>query len=156
MKIFSASQIKEWDAFTIKNEPVSSVELMERAAKACATWILQNFSHTSPIKIFCGKGNNGGDGLAIARLLIENKFPVSVYIVETNPAGSGDFQNNLRRLQQTLSEIHFIRTDQSFPVIAKEEIIIDALFGTGLNKKPSGIFEQLIEYINKSLQTLFP
>ena len=100
MKIFSASQIKEWDAFTIENEPVSSIELMERAAKACTAWILQNFNHTTSFKIFCGKGNNGGDGLAIARLLIENKFRVSVYIVETNSAGSDDFQNNLQKLQQ--------------------------------------------------------
>jgi hydroxyethylthiazole kinase-like uncharacterized protein yjeF len=150
VKIFSASQIKEWDSFTIKNEPVSSVELMERAAKACTTWLLQNFSHTASFKIFCGKGNNGGDGLAIARLMIENKFSVSVYIVETNSAGSDDFQNNLQRLQQLPSEIYFIKTDQSFPVIEKEEIIIDALFGTGLNKKPSGIFQMLIKYINKA------
>ena len=150
MKIFSASQIKEWDAFTIKNEPVSSIELMERAAKACTTWLLQNFSNTTSFKIFCGKGNNGGDGLAIARLLIENKFPVSVYIVETNSAGSDDFQNNLQKLKQLSSEIHFIKTDQAFPAIKKEEIVIDALFGTGLNKKPSGIFQKLINYINKA------
>ncbi|MEP6926488.1 MAG: NAD(P)H-hydrate dehydratase [Ginsengibacter sp.] len=150
MKIFSASQIKEWDAFTIKNEPVSSIELMERAAKACTSWLLQNFSTNISFKIFCGKGNNGGDGLAIARLLIENKFFVSVYIVETNSAGSDDFQNNLQRLKQLSSEIHIIKTDQLFPEIEREEIIIDALFGTGLNKKPSGIFKGLINYINKA------
>jgi ADP-dependent NAD(P)H-hydrate dehydratase / NAD(P)H-hydrate epimerase len=150
VKIFSASQIKEWDTFTITNEPVSSIELMERAAKACTDWILQNFGITHPSKIFCGKGNNGGDGLAIARLLVENKFPVSVYIVESSSAGSDDFQNNLQRLQQLSSEIHFIKTDQPFPVITNGEIIVDALFGTGLNKKPSGIVQELIKYINKA------
>jgi hydroxyethylthiazole kinase-like uncharacterized protein yjeF len=150
VKIFSALQIKEWDAFTIKNEPVASVELMERAAKACSDWILQNFNHAASFKIFCGKGNNGGDGLAIARLLIESKFNAPVYIADTNSAGSEDFQNNLQRLQQLSAEIHFIKTDQSFPVIEKDEIIIDALFGTGLNKKPSGIFQKLIDHINKA------
>jgi len=94
VKIFSALQIKEWDAFTIKNEPVASVELMERAAKACSNWILQNFNHTASLKIFCGKGNNGGDGLAMARILIENKLTARVYIAETNSAGSEDFQIN--------------------------------------------------------------
>jgi NAD(P)H-hydrate epimerase len=150
VKIFTASQIKEWDSFTIKNEPVSSINLMERAAKACTTWLLQNFSDTGSFKIFCGKGNNGGDGLAIARLMIENKFSVSVYIVGSGSPGSDDFQNNLGRLKQLSSEIHLIETDQSFPVIVKDEVIIDALFGTGLNKKPSGIFQMLIRYINKA------
>jgi len=150
VKIFSALQIKEWDAFTIKNEPVASVELMERAAKACSNWILQNFNHTASLKIFCGKGNNGGDGLAMARILIENKLTARVYIAETNSAGSEDFQINLQRLQQLSAEIYFIKTDQSFPVLEKDEIIIDALFGTGLNKKPSGIFQKLIDHINKA------
>ena len=123
---------------------------MERAAKACSNWILQNFNHAASLKIFCGKGNNGGDGLAIARILIENKLTATVYIAEANSAASEDFQINLQRLQQLSAEIYFIKTDQPFPVIEKDEIIIDALFGTGLNKKPSGIFQKLIDHINKA------
>lgn len=150
MKIFTAAQIKNWDAFTIKNEPITSIDLMERAAKACSDWILKKFSNTSSFNIFCGNGNNGGDGLAIARLLIENKFTVSVYIIESNSAGSGDFQINLKRLKKISSNIYFLDSPQSFPLIKKEDIIIDALFGTGLNKKPSGIFQKVIQHINDS------
>lgn len=151
MKIFSAAQIKKWDAFTIKNEPVTSIALMERAANASADWILKNFGIASSFKIFCGKGNNGGDGLAIARILMENKFPVSVFIVETGSEGSVDFNINLQRLKKISSEIYFLNSSQEFPDIKKEEIIIDALFGTGLNKRPSGIFKKLILYLNNSV-----
>jgi ADP-dependent NAD(P)H-hydrate dehydratase / NAD(P)H-hydrate epimerase len=150
MKIFSAEQIKNRDAFTITNEPVSSVDLMERAAKACADWIVTNLNNTSSFKIFCGKGNNGGDGLAVARLLLRNKFSVSVYIVESNSKSSDDFKANLDRLKDISADIYFFDSPEAFPAIAKDEIIIDALFGTGLNKKPSGIFKKLILHLNKS------
>ncbi len=153
MKIFSASQIKDWDTYTIKNEPIASIDLMERAAKACSDWITNKCKQTNTFKIFCGKGNNGGDGLAIARLLIEKKFSVSVYIVEANSKGSLDFQINLERLKKISPAIYLLQTPKDFPEI-KNEIIIDALFGTGLNKKPSGIFQQLIDYLNKAKATI--
>ncbi len=150
MKLFTAEQIKNWDLFTINNEPVSSINLMERAANACSNWIVQNFNNTSAFKIFCGKGNNGGDGLAIARLLIGHNFSVSVYIVESSSAGSDDFNINLQRLKEKSSAIYFIESAEILPEIKKDDIIIDALFGTGLNKKPSGIFKKLILYLNNS------
>ncbi|KAA9034347.1 NAD(P)H-hydrate dehydratase [Ginsengibacter hankyongi] len=150
MKIFSAKQIKNWDSFTIKNEPIASVDLMERAAKACADWILKKFQQPTSFKIVCGKGNNGGDGLAIARLLIQNNFPVCVYIAESPSAGSGDFNINLLRLKEISSAIYFLESTESFPAINKDDVIIDALFGTGLNKKPSGIFKKLIVHLNNS------
>ncbi|MEO8413599.1 MAG: NAD(P)H-hydrate dehydratase [Ginsengibacter sp.] len=150
MKIYSAEQIKNWDAFTIINEPVVSVNLMERAAKACTEWILQNCSNASSIKIFCGKGNNGGDGLAIARHLIRYNFGVAVYVIGSVSPGTGDFQINLQQLKEISSAVHFLESSESFPAIRNDEIIIDALFGTGLNKKVSGIFQKLILYLNKS------
>ena len=150
MKLFTAEQIKNWDSFTLNNEPVSSINLMERAANACSNWIVQNFNNTSAFKIFCGKGNNGGDGLAIARLLIGHNFSVSVYIVESSSAGSDDFNINLQRLKEKSSAIYFIESAEILPEIKKDDIIIDALFGTGLNKKPSGIFKKLILYLNNS------
>lgn len=150
MKIFSATQIKNWDSFTIKNEPVASVDLMERAAKACVNWVINKFQRIISFKIFCGKGNNGGDGLAIARLLIQNNFPVCVYIAESNTAGSADFNINLQRLKEISSAIYFLESPEGFPAINKDDIIIDALFGTGLNKKPSGIFKKLILHLNNS------
>ena len=123
---------------------------MERAAKACAEWIKAAFNNTTSFKIFCGKGNNGGDGLGIARLLLQNKFSVSVYIVESNSKSSEDFQTNLNRLKNISPDIYFFDSPEGFPEIDKDEIIVDALFGTGLNKKPSGIFKKLILHLNKS------
>jgi hydroxyethylthiazole kinase-like uncharacterized protein yjeF len=151
MKIFSAAQIKNWDKFTIKHEPVNSIDLMEHAAKACTNWITVKFDKSKSFKIFCGKGNNGGDGLAIARLLLEHAYPVQVYVVETNSPGSPDFETNLERLKKVSNEIYGIESPESFPEIKEDDIIIDALFGTGLNKKPSGIFEKLIIYLNSSV-----
>jgi ADP-dependent NAD(P)H-hydrate dehydratase / NAD(P)H-hydrate epimerase len=150
VKIFSAEQTKSWDAFTVKNEPIASVDLMERAAKACVDWIIRKVQPATSFKIFCGKGNNGGDGLAIARFLLERHFPVLIYVVETNSAGSDDFNKNLQRLKETASAIYFIESVEAFPEIKKDDIIIDSLFGTGLNKKPSGIFKKLILYLNEA------
>lgn len=150
MKIFSAAQIKKWDSFTIKNESITSIDLMEGAAKACSDWIIKKFDRTISFKIFCGKGNNGGDGLAVARILIQNDFPVSIYIVERESDDSDDFKINLERLKEISSEIHFLDSASQFPKIKQDEIIIDALFGTGLNKKPSDNFESLILHLNKS------
>ena len=149
MKLFSAAQIKNWDKFTIKNEPISSADLMERAATACADWIVKNFINKNSFKIFCGKGNNGGDGLAIARLLVKSGFNVHIYIVETNINGSPDFEANLERLKNSTKEIYYIDSQKSFPEIKEDDVVIDALFGTGLNKPPAGIFDKLIIYLNE-------
>ncbi|MBD0288965.1 MAG: NAD(P)H-hydrate epimerase, partial [Flavisolibacter sp.] len=81
MKILSASQIREWDQYTIRNEPIASIDLMERAAKACVTWLRNQLFFQHPFKIFCGKGNNGGDGLAIARLLYKEGVRPEVFIL---------------------------------------------------------------------------
>lgn len=150
MKIFSASQIRKWDEFTINNEPVSSIDLMERAAVACTNWLTQKFKSNNSFRIFCGKGNNGGDGLAIARMLIEKKFLVEVYIAGAGSEGSDDFKINLAILGKISNEIYFLDSQQSFPEINKTNIVIDALFGTGLNKKPAGIYNKIIRHINDS------
>jgi hydroxyethylthiazole kinase-like uncharacterized protein yjeF len=148
MKIFSAVQIKNWDAFTIENEPIASVDLMERAATACCKWLIGKNFGAFHFRIFCGKGNNGGDGLAIARMLIEHKCRVTVYILEFGKIGSDDFQTNLERLHTLTTDIHFIQSAEFFPVINDTDIIVDALFGTGLNKPPQGISATLISQIN--------
>ena len=113
MKIFSAAQIRQWDAYTIANEPVSSVDLMERAASACFLWIADHFTGKNIYAIFCGTGNNGGDGLAIARMLLQAGNDISVYILESEHH-SEDFKTNLHRLQPLTSELHFIKSDK-FP-----------------------------------------
>jgi len=150
MKIFSVSQIRNWDSYTISHEPVKPIALMERAAVACFNWIIQNFNKNTSFKIFCGKGNNGGDGLAIARLLSVKKYKVSVYIIGEKKSGSPDFESNFKRLQKTTTEIIFLDNEKSFPLLSKEDVVIDALFGTGLNKKPAGLVSALIKYINQN------
>lgn len=150
MKIFSVSQIRNWDSYTMSHEPVKSIALMERAAVACFNWIIQNFNKNTSFKIFCGKGNNGGDGLAIARLLSVKKYKVSVYIIGGKKSGSPDFESNFKRLKKTTTEIIFLDDEKSFPLLSKEDVVIDALFGTGLNKKPAGLVSALIKYINQN------
>ena len=154
LKIFSTSQIKKWDEATIKNEPISSIDLMERAAKACSNWISQRFDNSQRFKIFCGRGNNGGDGLAIARMLIKKKFPVEIYIAENEAKSSHDFATNFTRLKKATDKIYFITSKATLPQINKGDILIDALFGTGLNKKPAGIYNTIINYINSSDNTV--
>jgi ADP-dependent NAD(P)H-hydrate dehydratase / NAD(P)H-hydrate epimerase len=150
MKIFSAAQIKQWDAYTIANEPITPIDLMERAAAKCFEWLLQQNYAQKHFYIFCGKGNNGGDGLAIARMLIEKKYTVTVYILEFGNMGTADFQTNLARLHECSTDIHFIQSPDFFPTFKTDAIIIDALFGTGFNKPLEGISAALVNCLNKS------
>lgn len=154
MKIFSAEQVKKWDAFTITHEPIASINLMERAATACCKWLIGKNFGGFHFRIFCGKGNNGGDGLAIARMLIEHRCIVTVYILEFGNIGTDDFQTNLKRLHPLSTDIHFIQSPEFFPAMNDTDIIIDALFGTGLNKPLEGISKALVEHINRSNGTI--
>ncbi|MBS1591869.1 MAG: NAD(P)H-hydrate dehydratase [Bacteroidetes bacterium] len=148
MKVFTAQQIHAWDEFTIQHEPISSIDLMERAATKCVDWLLQNNFTKKHIKIFCGKGNNGGDGLVIARILMQHHVLVTVYILELGTLGTPDFQTNLQRLHTTTSNIHFIQNENFFPQIEKNDLVIDALFGTGLNSPLQNIAAALVQHIN--------
>jgi len=154
VKIFSATQIKEWDNYTITNEPVTSIELMECAAKGCYRWLIENNFGKKSFKIFCGKGNNGGDGVAIARMLVEDKCNAEVYILEPGSSGTNDFEHNILRLHKLTDNIHFIESEKSFPLINENDIVIDCLFGIGLNKPPGKIAGLLINHINNSNSTI--
>ena len=152
MKVLNSAQIKEWDKYTIAQEPVASIKLMERAAVACVKWLqLHNYTGKQ-FSIFCGKGNNGGDGLAIARLLSAKKNSVTIYILETGVTGTEDFQENLIRLKKKPGtvDIHYIQSKEHFHPFTHGEIIIDALFGAGLNRPVEGIALEIIEHINSS------
>jgi len=148
MVILSAKQIHDWDAYTIANKPISSADLMETAATRCLQWLQQNNFLRQPFHIFCGKGNNGGDGLAIARLLSNKGFKVFVCIIEPGQKGTEDFQTNLARLHQTEASIYYIQSPEHFPTIPKNHVIIDALFGTGLNRPLTGLPAALVAHIN--------
>jgi ADP-dependent NAD(P)H-hydrate dehydratase / NAD(P)H-hydrate epimerase len=150
VNIYSTAQIKEWDAYTIQHEPIASIDLMERAAQKCVEWILANKNSQTLFRIFCGKGNNGGDGLAIARFLFEKNFRCEVYVLEFGKPGSDDFQANLQRLHEFPVTINFIQSANHFPEIFPGDIIIDALFGSGLNKPLEGFSQELVNHLNSS------
>ncbi|MCY7420443.1 MAG: NAD(P)H-hydrate dehydratase [Chitinophagaceae bacterium] len=149
MKIFSAPQIKEWDQFTITHEPTSSLDLMERAAEKCTEWVVQN-KPSEHYKIFCGKGNNGGDGLVIARMLADQQKEVDVFILEFGKSGTDDFQENLRRLHNTRAIIHFIQNETVFPDLKNDDVVVECLYGAGLNRPLDGLSAQLVQHINPS------
>ena len=151
MKLLSPQQIHDWDAYTIANEPIASIDLMERAAKRCTDFIIgQNFPQQQVV-IFCGKGNNGGDGLAIARQLTDAGLTAVVYILEFGARGTDDFQINLHRLHQANVQVHYIQSGEFFPFIDKEDhLVIDALFGSGLNRPLQDLSAALVYHINDS------
>lgn len=149
MKIFSAEQIKRRDQATLKEEGISSEALMERAAAGCTEWILRHFPHDH-FHIFCGTGNNGGDGSAIARMLQEAGRKIRVDILGDEEKGSEDFKYNLQRLKERKIPFHQISDPSSLPAIENSAIIIDALLGTGLNKPLTGDAAALVDHINQS------
>ena len=151
MKLFSAEQIRLWDQYTIQHEPIPSINLMERAASQCVDWLERNNYTDNSFHIFCGKGNNGGDGLAIARMLSERKTTVTVHILEFGHKGTDDFQTNLARLHQYPGiSIRFIQTEENFHALTSDDIVIDALFGSGLNRGLEGVTANLVQHINDS------
>ncbi|MBP7507268.1 MAG: NAD(P)H-hydrate dehydratase [Prolixibacteraceae bacterium] len=153
MKIFPVSKIAEIDNYTILNEPISDIDLMERAAGRIADYIIQKTVFQGELMVFCGPGNNGGDGLAVARLLAEldSRFSVTVFILDTGKPLSGSSAINLRRLNdQTKSSVYFIRGDEDINIENSCVLIIDALYGSGLNRPLDYCTSLLIQKINES------
>lgn len=145
MKILTAQQIREADAATIANEPIAPIELMERAARACYNWIREHYSHAHRYLVVCGVGNNGGDGLAIARLLHATVDGVEVVIAGDINKASAEFKANLEQLNKDAYQ--FIDKDIEFS--GDYDIVIDCLLGTGLNKPVTGFLSDIIDEINK-------
>jgi NAD(P)H-hydrate epimerase len=151
MKILPIDKVREADEYTIKNEPVDSIDLMERAAKACYRWISDKVRQTDRIRIMCGLGNNGGDGLAIARLLAKKDYRVEVFVIRYADKSSDDFNINLDNLKyQAKVKIHDIASVDELPEKLEGEYIIDAIFGSGLSKPVEGFVGEVIGYINRS------
>lgn len=151
MKILNLEQIREADRYTIINEPIDSIDLMERASEALFNRIKINLSFSKQIKIFCGTGNNGGDGLALSRVLLGAGYNVQIFIVKLSETYSADCLVNFNRLKQTNgNQVVEIISESDFPAILKNELVVDAIFGTGLSRKVDGMAAQLIKNINKS------
>lgn len=152
MKIFTAKQVRKADQFTIEHEPISSLDLMERAATNAFHWIQKKFNTQTTFNVFCGMGNNGGDGLVIARLLNENGYQVSVYEVKLGNRYSADYLANKSRLQQLDVHIQVLESEEAFGNIGNAHVTIDAILGSGLSKPIEGWCGVLITKLNQSVQ----
>ena len=151
MKIFSTDQIREADTYTIQNEPIPSIDLMERAATRLYRWVKKRVDKTHQIRIFVGLGNNGGDGLALARLLLKKGYRVKVYVIRYAEKTSADFDINFKRLSDLQdSALSDIKTKGDFPEFQEEDIVIDAIFGSGLARPVSGFIAEVINHLNQS------
>jgi len=153
MKIISSTHKREADKITIEREHIQSIELMERAAKAIAVWLQKNFNKYTSFIFFIGSGNNGGDGLAVARLLAEKKYKVKVFLSEVKI--SDDAQKNLEKLKNfDAVKITQLSENEKLPPIFKQSVVIDALFGSGLNRPIQGYLKEIVNHINKSNATV--
>lgn len=154
MKILNVDQIRALDQSTIKSEPIAPLNLMERAALAFVDWYVDRFPDSTPTKIFCGLGNNGGDGMAIARLLLERNYPVEVHVVRYAPRESDDFMHNHRRLKLVMDKVNYIEFTKDIPALRHNEVVIDAILGSGLSRSTEGIVKSTIEAINRAPATV--
>ena len=152
IRILSSAQIKEAHRYTIQHEPVSSTDLMERAARQFVKAFTEIYPASVPVKIFCGYGNNGGDGLAIARMLYQKNYHIEAFLLADKSDYSTDLQHNLERLLEVKRDgIIYLYHENQFPVLAEDEVIIDALFGSGLNRRLTGLPETVINHLNRQL-----
>ena len=151
MKIFKTGQIKEIDDYTIRNEPVASADLMERASDQVMRWYIRNFDRSKRVLIFAGPGNNGGDGLALARLLSANRFSVEVFFTRFSDRTSDDWNHNFHRLEKETSvPFHTIDKIEHFPLISSDDMVIDAILGSGLTRPAEGLPGLVINKINQA------
>lgn len=157
MKILNASQLSDLDQFSCKEQHISSWELMERAAgMAYEELKIHITSDVRKIKILAGSGNNGGDGLAIAYFLAEDAYDVDVYLVNFTSSRSEDNQKNLERLKkQSKCKIEEIDENSKLPSFDSQDIVIDSIFGVGLNRPMPDFVQNLIKSVNENSPKTF-
>ena len=149
MKILSGTQIREADNYTITHEPIASEALTERAANAFTDEFVKTYPNSREVVVFCGRGNNGGDGLAIARMLLDRNFRVDVYTVKTGNNFSKDYLVNHQRLSNIpIAQIIDLDEIGRMPDIEKDTVVIDAIFGRGLSRPTEGLSAYVIDAIN--------
>lgn len=153
MQILNKEEIKFADEYTIQHEPITSIDLMERAARACVMHIIKRVDDGTPIFVLCGKGNNGGDGFAIARMLLDRSYNCTAVLVNYAPEFSTDCKINYERLKQINPEAIYevnSETDLETTRFTSQGVLVDALFGTGLNKPLSGLAQDVVDFANKN------
>ncbi len=151
MKIFTADAVKLIDQYTIENEPIKSIDLMERASLKLKDWYVGRYRTYRKVEVLVGPGNNGGDALALARMLIERQYDVICFLVSNSGKYSEDWEINLQRLKEMgPGRIMNIVKKEDFPVFTANDVIIDGLFGSGLKRVIEGIYKELIIHLNNS------
>ena len=141
IKVLDAEQIRQADQFTIKNEPIHSIDLMERASEEFVRWFTSRFGKERPVVVFCGTGNNGGDGLVICRLLNDAGYTVSLYCIGHPGKGSRDFKINYDYIQN-YDIPQTVLGNEPLPILSKDTVVIDAIFGSGLSRAVTGSYAE--------------
>jgi len=152
MKIFSKEQIYEGDKLTTEKQGISFNELMERAGTQIFNWLHTRMQGAQvPVHVFCGIGNNGGDGLVIARHLVTHGYNVHTYVVNYSDKRSKDFLVNYDRIKNVTKKWPLLLTNkEEFPVIHRDDIIVDCVFGIGLNRPIDEWVKQLFQHFRLS------
>lgn len=151
MKILTHNQFKEADAYTIANEPIASIDLMERAAQRLTEAIISRWDRSHRMVVFAGPGNNGGDALAVARMLFLKNYDVEVFLFNVTGTLSEECVANIQRLKEVgFGKHNEISNQFTPPQLSAQDVVIDGLFGVGLNKALSGGFAAVVKYINAS------
>jgi NAD(P)H-hydrate epimerase len=150
MKIFSVEQIRRLDEYTIEHEPIPSIELMERASRTFFQWFEKKFpGKQRRVFVFAGPGNNGGDGLAIARMLSRDFYEVKAFLLKMGAELSTDCASNFKTLKKyRYCPYEEIEKGAKMPVLPEGCIVIDAIFGSGLSRPVEGYWADLIEHLN--------
>ncbi|PPK86258.1 NAD(P)H-hydrate epimerase [Neolewinella xylanilytica] len=149
MRILRAEEHRALDAATMEQEGITSLELMERAATAwCGRFLKAYPDKDREIVVLCGPGNNGGDGLVIARLLRFEAYTVSVLWAEI-ASGSEDNLTNRRRAKDSGVHIRTLSQGDAFPTFRRNTLVLDALFGTGLSRPIEGYWAGLVHHVNE-------
>jgi NAD(P)H-hydrate epimerase len=154
MKIFRAEQVREIDAYTIKNEPIRSIDLMERAAMRLTGWYVRHYHTDRKVVVFAGPGNNGGDALAMARMLAERQFRVECFLLRFGKLSEDCYINLGRLKEQARIKLYEIDDQDLLPEIAKEDVVVDGIFGSGLSRSVTGLPASVIRHINKKAGTV--
>ncbi|MCW0483306.1 NAD(P)H-hydrate dehydratase [Gaoshiqia sediminis] len=149
MKIFTTKQIAEIDQYTIQNEPIADIDLMERASLQLVNWLIHRLSNERKLLFFVGPGNNGGDALSIARQMADCDYSCEVYLLDFGKGLKGSPAINWQRLvEQGKVKLVKIASEADFPEIPADAVVIDGLFGSGLTRPLDGLAESLVVRIN--------
>ena len=161
MKIVTSEIMRAMDKQAIENMGVPGIVLMENAGAGTAKIIMSDYEEQiiKGVCIFCGIGNNGGDGFVIARHLWNNGYDVQIYLIGSSDKIKGDAKINFDIVDKMEIPIVEINEDKLVDILFEDifeyGLIVDAIFGTGLDRQIEGLYEKVIDVINEAGQPVF-